>query len=62
VALREEVDAALARGERRLGAWAGAERAAVVVFPTAGEPFFNVNTPADLARARQLVADPGSGI
>jgi molybdopterin-guanine dinucleotide biosynthesis protein A len=61
VALREELDAALARGERRLCAWADAERAAVVVFPAAGEPFFNVNTPADLAHARQLVAAAGSG-
>jgi len=53
VALADHLASALARGERRVGAWAlaaGAERAA---FPDAAA-FFNVNTPEDLAQARAM--------
>jgi molybdopterin-guanine dinucleotide biosynthesis protein A len=47
--------AALAGGERRVGAWARANGCALAAFPEAGA-FFNVNTPADLARAEAMLA------
>jgi molybdopterin-guanine dinucleotide biosynthesis protein A len=55
VALRAALRADLAAGERRLGAWAAARGCAVARFPDAGA-FFNVNTPADLARAEAMLA------
>lgn len=58
VALAGELRAALAGGERRLGVWAEAQGADVALFP-AGEPFINVNTPADLLRARDFLASAG---
>lgn len=52
VSLRDRLAAALAAGERRIGRWAQAQGAAVVVFPAAvPDPFLNLNTPDDLARA-----------
>jgi molybdopterin-guanine dinucleotide biosynthesis protein A len=56
IALREELRAALGRGERKVGRWT-AERGAIVV-PWDGDPdpFFNVNAPDDLAEARRLAA------
>jgi molybdopterin-guanine dinucleotide biosynthesis protein A len=56
VALRPALAAALAHGERRIGQWARAQGAAVAVFPAATpDPFLNLNTPEDLARAEALV-------
>lgn len=58
VALRGDLRAALERGERKVATWAQNHDAAVAQF-AAGEstdPFFNVNTPDDLERARALLA------
>ncbi len=58
VALRGDLRAALERGERKVATWAQNHGAAVAQF-AAGEgtdPFFNVNTPNDLERARALLA------
>ncbi len=54
VALREDLRAALARGDRRVAEWARGHNAAQAVFPDA-DAFFNVNTPADLDRARRMI-------
>jgi molybdopterin-guanine dinucleotide biosynthesis protein A len=56
VALREDLRAALAAGTRKVAAWAEAQDCARAIFHDRGEPFFNVNTPEDLARAQGLVA------
>jgi molybdopterin-guanine dinucleotide biosynthesis protein A len=56
VAQREELRTALAAGTRRLAAWAEARGCARAIFHDRGEPFFNVNTPEDLARARAMLA------
>jgi len=45
---------ALATGTRRVRDWSEACGAVTLVFCDAGEPFFNVNTPDDLVRARAL--------
>ena len=55
VALRATLRADLAAGERRLGAWAAARGCALASFPDP-DAFFNVNTPADLARAEAMLA------
>ena len=55
VALRATLRADLAAGERRLGAWAAALGCALASFPDP-DAFFNVNTPADLARAEAMLA------
>lgn len=57
VALRADVAAALAAGELRLGKLAqdlGAARVAFDAGPP--DPFFNINTPEDLARAEAVIA------
>lgn len=60
VALREMLREALARGERKVRAWAQAQGARVAEFPADGlDPFFNINTPEDLARARAILAGAG---
>lgn len=52
VRLGPAVDAALAGGERRIGQWALAQGAVVVEFAAgAADPFQNLNSPDDLARA-----------
>jgi molybdenum cofactor guanylyltransferase len=62
VTLRNEAAAALQRDERAMHRFAQAQGAAVVDFPlievadTLIDPFFNVNTPADLGRAAALLA------
>lgn len=57
VALREDLRRALAAGERRLGRWTQAHGVAVAEWPVEPiDPFFNVNTPEDLAEAERLVA------
>ena len=53
VDVRASLEAFLARGERKVEAWARGLRLRSVVFDDA-TAFFNVNTPADL---RRLAAD-----
>ena len=54
VACRGALAEALADGTRRVRDWSDACGAVTLVFHEAGEPFFNVNTPDDLVRARSL--------
>jgi len=64
VALRHELRAALESGVRRAGFWAEGQGAARAVFasdPGAPDPFFNVNTPEDLAKADKILFTPPSG-
>ena len=57
VALREDLRAALAGGTRKVTDWADRHGAASASFPeTPWDPFFNVNTPEDLARAQAMAA------
>ncbi len=57
VALREDLREALADGVRKVGLWADRHGARAALFPVDGiDPFFNVNTPGDLARAEALLA------
>ncbi len=51
VALRADLRAALAAGTRKVVAFADPHGAATALFDAGGDPFFNINTPADLARA-----------
>ncbi|WP_298258761.1 molybdenum cofactor guanylyltransferase MobA [uncultured Litoreibacter sp.] len=56
VELREDLRAALARGVRKVVAWTDTHGTATAEFPVAGfDPFFNVNTPEDMARAEGLL-------
>ncbi len=59
VALADALEAALHGGARRIGEWMRQFGVAEAVFDTAdGDPFFNVNTVAELAEAEaMLVAD-----
>ncbi|MEO1104677.1 MAG: molybdenum cofactor guanylyltransferase MobA [Pseudomonadota bacterium] len=54
-ALREDLRAAILDGTRKIVAWTDAHGAADALFP--GDPFFNVNTPEDHARAEALLAE-----
>lgn len=58
VALREDLRAALGDGLRKVALWADNHGAATATFAAAGglDPFFNVNTPEDLARAQAIYA------
>lgn len=57
VALRDDLRAALAGGTRKVTQWADAQGARAALFPVAGlDPFFNINTPQDLARAEILLS------
>lgn len=57
VALRNVLREDLAQGERKLRVWAKAQGARVAEFPVLRfDPFFNVNTPEDLQRARGFLA------
>lgn len=51
VALAEALEAWLAAGNRSLHGWLASHRAARAGFEAAPDPFFNINAPADLARA-----------
>ncbi|WEF24842.1 molybdenum cofactor guanylyltransferase MobA [Paracoccus sp. S3-43] len=52
VALRDDLRAALASGQRRVRAFAAAHGAATAIWHAGPEdPFFNINTPEDLDRA-----------
>jgi molybdopterin-guanine dinucleotide biosynthesis protein A len=56
VALRDDLRAALQGGLRKVVLWTDAHRGREALFPVAGvDPFFNVNTPQDLARAEILL-------
>jgi molybdopterin-guanine dinucleotide biosynthesis protein A len=55
VALREDLRAALAGGLRKIVAWTDAHGCATALFDARPfDPFFNVNTPEDLAEAERL--------
>ncbi len=55
VALRDDLRAALAGGLRKIVAWTDAHGCATALFPAQPfDPFFNVNTPEDLALAETL--------
>ncbi|QPM90705.1 molybdenum cofactor guanylyltransferase MobA [Pseudooceanicola algae] len=57
VSQRDALRAALEGGLRRMRDWALPERTARAVFPSdRGDPFFNINRPEDLDRARTLLA------
>lgn len=57
VALREDLRRALAAGERRLGHWTQGHGVAVAEWPIEPiDPFFNINTPEELAEAERLTA------
>lgn len=56
VALREDLRAALAAGTRRVSEWTARHGCARAIFHGEGEPFFNINTPQDLARAEAMLA------
>jgi molybdopterin-guanine dinucleotide biosynthesis protein A len=56
VALRHDLRAALEQGLRKVVLWTDAHGGREAVFPADGfDPFFNVNTPEDLARAEALL-------
>ena len=56
VALRDDLRASLAGGLRKITRWADAHQAGTAVFDAAPlDPFFNVNTPEDLALAQRLL-------
>lgn len=56
VALRDDLRAALNEGVRKVVQWTDRHGAAVAAFaPTPFDPFFNVNTPDDLAHAQTLL-------
>lgn len=57
VALREDLRAALAAGARKVVDWTGRHGVAEATFRGAPDPFFNVNTPEDLARAEAMLAE-----
>ena len=63
VALRHDLRRALVEeGLRKVGAYVGRHGPAVVEWPVGRmDPFFNVNTPADLADADDLAATAGGG-
>jgi len=55
VALRDDLRAALAGGLRKVVMWTDRHGAETALFPaTPFDPFFNVNTPEDLARAEEI--------
>lgn len=57
VSLRDDLALALDAGTRKVSGWALAEGAARAAFDDMPfDPFFNVNTPADLAEARNRLA------
>lgn len=56
VGLRDALRVALDRGERKVGLWAEQQGAALAQFRSGPvDPFFNINTPEDLARAHALL-------
>ena len=60
VALAGDLEAALAGGTRKIIAWTDAHGCAKVPFAADGfDPFFNVNTPDDMAAANELARERG---
>lgn len=58
VALRDDLRAALRDGMRKVVLWTDRHGAREALFPTLGhDPFFNVNTPADLQAAAALLGE-----
>lgn len=57
VHLRDDLRAAIAAGLRRPRQWAGRHQAGTALFE-GPEPFFNINTPDDLARAAAALCAP----
>ena len=58
VSLRDDLRAALGRGVRKVVLWTDGHGAATALFDaSAYDPFFNVNTPQDLDRARAMLAE-----
>lgn len=58
ISLREDLRQALVDGTRKVIAWTDRHGCASVPFDTDPiDPFFNVNTPDDLARARQMLQE-----
>ena len=56
VALRDDLAAVLAEGTRKIVAWTDRHGAGAADFPSDGhDPFFNVNTPDDLAAAEAML-------
>lgn len=56
VELAGSLERALAAGQRRVGDWAAAQGAAVARFEAGPpDPFFNINTPEDLAQAEAML-------
>ncbi|MEE9453687.1 MAG: molybdenum cofactor guanylyltransferase MobA [Paracoccaceae bacterium] len=56
VNLREDLRAALHQGVRKVVEWSEPQGCAMMVFTQGNpDPFFNVNTPADLARAEEML-------
>jgi len=57
VALREDLRSALAEGLHKIEAWTGRHGVAFAAWPDQPfDPFFNVNTPEDLAKAEEIAA------
>ncbi|SFJ07231.1 molybdenum cofactor guanylyltransferase MobA [Jannaschia pohangensis] len=55
VALRKDLREALAGGTRKILHWTDRHEAALAIFPTEPwDPFFNINTPEDLATAEVM--------
>lgn len=56
VSLKDDLKTALENGVRKVVAWTDQHHAAVAMFPTGDvHPFFNVNTPEDLAQANAVL-------
>ena len=54
VGLRDALRSFLLQGKRRVRGFAAEHGAAMVIWDTSPDPFFNVNTPEDLEVARRL--------
>lgn len=56
VALRDDLRAALGGGARKVAAWADTHHAGQAIFDSRPfDPFFNINTPNDLAAAQAMI-------
>ncbi|MEO0370889.1 MAG: molybdenum cofactor guanylyltransferase MobA [Pseudomonadota bacterium] len=55
VALRDDLRVALQDGVRKVVMWTDKHQGRTAMFDDPGEPFFNVNTPDDLVRAKAML-------
>lgn len=56
VALRHDLRAALEDGLKKVVLWTEKHDGREALFPSeGGDPFFNINTPEDLARAEEML-------